>query len=326
MLTALNHYLETIRNNLSLDLSEEREIISELETHIEDSVEEMEKAGLSEEETTEKCLGILGSAKLVAHQLYEAHSQGSWKQALLASSPHLLFGLLFALNWWHHAFWLSAMLVLTFGATLYGWLHGKPTWVFSWLGYSLLPILIAGICLRYLPLAWSLWVIPFYFLLALWWLGYIVVQTLKRDWLFSSLMLLPIPAIIGWFLVVAPEGRVSEYSIQCLYDFTPWIALTFMALSLTIIAFIRLRKRWLKTAFLAISGLLTLGMVAYYAEGRLSLPAFLVLIVLMWVFFLVPPLLKHRIRWLRNSCQYPVTVPEISVIQSRHEVHQRGNL
>jgi len=154
MLTALSHYLEIIRNNLSLDLSEEREIISELETHIEDSVEEMEKAGLSEEETTEKCLGILGSAKLVAHQLYEAHSQGSWKQALLASSPHLLFGLLFALNWWHHAFWLSAMLVLTFGATLYGWLHGKPTWVFSWLGYSLLPILIAGICLRYLPLAW----------------------------------------------------------------------------------------------------------------------------------------------------------------------------
>ena len=326
MLTALSHYLEIIRNNLSLDLSEEREIISELETHIEDSVEEMEKAGLSEEETTEKCLGILGSAKLVAHQLYEAHSQGSWKQALLASSPHLLFGLLFALNWWHHAFWLSAMLVLIFGATLYGWLHGKPTWVFSWLGYSLLPILIAGICLRYLPLAWSLWIIPFYFLLALWWLGYIVVQTLKRDWLFSSLMLLPIPVIIGWFLVVAPEGRVSAHSLQRLYDFTPWIALNFVALALTIIAFIRLRKRWLKTAFLAISGLLTLGMVAYYAEGRLSLPAFLVLMGMMWVLFLVPPLLKHRIRRLNHSRQDPVTALGTSILQGRHEIHQRRGL
>ncbi len=37
-------------------------------------------------------------------------------------------------------------------------------------------------------------------------------------------------------------------------------------------------------------------MVAYYANGRLSLPAFLVLILAMWGLFLIPALLERRIR------------------------------
>ena len=123
----------------------QKEIISELETHIEDEVEEMKEAGLPEEEATETCLGLLGSAKLVAHQIYEAHSQGSWRQALLASMPHLLFGLLFALNWWQYVGWLSLALLLVLGMAVYGWWHGKPTWFFSYLGYSLLPVLVAGL-------------------------------------------------------------------------------------------------------------------------------------------------------------------------------------
>ena len=295
---ALSHYLENIRNNLKLDLSEEREVLSELETHIEDRFQELREAGLSEDEATETCVGLLGSAKLVAHQLYEAHSQGTWKQALLTAMPHLLFGGLFALNWWQHISWLSAILLLVLGTTVYGWWHGKPTWVFSWLGYSLLPVLAVGLLLLYLPKGWSLLAIPIYFPLVLWWLYYILAQTARRDWLFSSLMLLPMPIIIGWFLAVAPEGRINEYSMQRIDIFAPWIALSFLALALTIVAFIRLRQRWLRIVLLIISGLLTLTMVTYYAHGRLSLPTLLGLILVMWGIFLIPPLLE---RWLRNS-------------------------
>ena len=111
MIAALSHYLENIRNSLRLAPSDEREILSELETHIEDRLQELTEAGLPEEEAAKTCVGLMGSTKLVAHQLYEAHSQGTWKQALLASMPHLLFGLLFALNWWHYMGWLSVMLV-----------------------------------------------------------------------------------------------------------------------------------------------------------------------------------------------------------------------
>lgn len=293
---ALSQYLEYIRANLRLDLYQEREVIHELETHLEDRLQELKESGLSEEEATETCLGLMGSAKVIARQIYEAHSQGTWKQALLASMPHLLFGLLFALNWWQYIAWLSAVLGLVFITAAYGWWRGKPSWVFPWLGYSLLPVAVVGLLLLYLPKGWSWVAIPVYIPLALWWLYYIVEQTIRRDWLFSSAMLLPIPIIAGWVLAIEPEGRFTEYSIPRVYDFAPWIALSFLVLALTIVTFVRLRKRWLRTILLIVSGLLTLTMIGYYTEGRLSLPAFLVLVLAMVGLFLIPALLERRVR------------------------------
>ena len=296
MTSTVEHYLESIRDNLSLDLFEEREIVNELETHIEDRIEELKKAGLSEEEAAQTCQGLLGSAKMVARQIYEAHSQGSWQQATLAAMPHLLFGLLFALNWWHHLGWLAAVSVLVIGTTIYGCRHRKPNWVFPWLGYSLLPVAVVGLLLPYLPEG-LLWVgVVLYIPLTTWWLYYLVDQTVRRDWLFGSVMLLPAPIIAGWFLAVEPQGRFTEVTLQRAYDFAPWIGLSFIALALTIAIFIRLRQRWLRAALLVISGLLILAMIAYYTEGRLSLPAFLFLVLGMVALFLIPALLERRIR------------------------------
>ena len=305
MTTLIGHYLENLRSNLRLAPSDEKEVINELETHIEDRLQELTESGLSEAEAARTCIGLLGSAKLVAHQIYEAHSQGTWKQALLASMPHLLFGLLFALNWWQHIGWLSALIVLILAITVYGWWHGKPAWIFPWLGFSLLPVLAIGLLLIYLPKGWSLLTVPLYFPLALWWLYYLVAQTTRRDWLFSSLMLLPLPIIIGWFLTIAPEGRLNEYTTQRVYFFAPWIGLSFMALALTIAAFIRVRQRWLRIALLFISGLSTLAMVAYYARGGLNLSTFLGLILVMWGIFLIPPLME---RWIRRGVMGTVKI------------------
>ena len=296
MTTSLAHYLNDVRDNLRLDLSTEREVINELETHIEDRLQEMRQAGLSEEEAANTCVKLLGSAKLVARQIYEAHSQGSWRQALLASMPHLLFALLFALNWWQGIGWLSITLVLVLSMAIYGWWHGKPTWLFPWLGYSLLPVVVAGLPLLYLPKGWSWLAIVLYIPLALWLVYSIIVQTIKRDWLYSSLMLFPIPIIIGWFLAVELEGRFPEFSMQRLHDFAPWIGLSFLALAAAVATFFRLRQRWLKIAILVVSGLLTLTMVAYYPDGRLSLTAFLVLMLVMLGLFLSPALIERKIR------------------------------
>ncbi len=301
MVTVLSHYLDSIRDNLRLDLSTEREVISELETHIEDRLEELKDNGLSEEEAADTCVGLLGSAKLVARQMYEAHSQGSWQQALLASAPHLLFGLLFALNWWQGIGWLLVMLALVLAAAIYGWWHGKPTWLFPWLGYSLLPVVGAGLLLLYLPKGWSWLAILVYIPLALWFIFSIVVQTIKRDWLQSSLMLFPVPIIIGWFLAVGLEGKFPEFSAQRLQDLAPWIGLSFLALAASVVVFIRLRQRWLKVAILVVTGLLTLAMVAYHAEGSLNWPAFLILILVMLGLFLSPALVERKVRhrWQR---------------------------
>ena len=301
MVTVLSHYLDSIRDNLRLDLSTEREVISELETHIEDRLEELKDNGLSEEEAADTCVGLLGSAKLVARQMYEAHSQGSWRQALLASAPHLLFGLLFALNWWQGIGWLLVMLALVLAAAIYGWWHGKPTWLFPWLGYSLLPVVGAGLLLLYLPKGWSWLAILVYIPLALWFIFSIVVQTIKRDWLQSSLMLFPVPIIIGWFLAVGLEGKFPEFSAQRLQDLAPWIGLSFLALAASVVVFIRLRQRWLKVAILVVTGLLTLAMVAYHAEGSLNWLAFLILILVMLGLFLSPALVERKVRhrWQR---------------------------
>ena len=301
MPTALSHYLENIRDNLRLDFFEKKEVINELETHIEDRLQELKESGLSEEEATKTCLGLLGSTKLVARQIYEAHSQGSWRQALLASMPHLLFGLLFVLNWWHHIGWLFAILILVLGAIVYGWWHGKPAWVFSWLGYTLLPVAVVGLLFPHLPEGW-LWVaVLLYIPLALWWLYYLLDQTVRRDWLFSTLMLLPLPIIVGWVLAIEPQNRLADYNMQRVHEFAPCIGLSFLALALTIVTFTRLRQRWLRIGLLFISGLLTLTMIVYYADGRLSLIAFLVLVLAMGGLFLIPALLEQRIRKSKND-------------------------
>lgn len=296
MIAALSQYLDSIKDNLRLDLIAEKEVIDELETHIEDEFQEMREAGLSEEEAADACIKLLGSAKLVARRIYEAHSQGTWKQALLASMPHLLFALLFALNWWQGIGWLVVMLVLVLGTAIYGWWHGKPAWLFPWLGYSLLPVVIVALALLYLPKVWSWVAILIYLPLALWFVLAVTIQVIKKDWLYSALMLLPIPIIIGWIFTVGKEGKFLEFSLENIRNFAPWIGLTFSALALTAAAFIRLRQRWLKVTLLLISGFLVLTMVAFYAEGRLGLPAFLVLALVTIGFLLIPALMERRIR------------------------------
>ena len=296
MTTALSSYLSSIRHNLRLDPLSEREVINELETHIEDELQELKEAGLSEEEAANTCVRLLGSAKLVALQIYEAHSQGTWRQALLASMPHLLFGLIFALNWWRGGSWLLIMLVLILGTVVYGWWHGKPSWLFSWLGYSLVPVAVAGLLLLYLPIGWSWLAILLYIPLAVWLLYSITVQITKRDWIYSSLMLLPVPIIISWFIAVGLEGRFPEFSIERLYNYAPPIGLSFLVLAATVATFIRLRKRWLRVAILILSGLITMTLVAGYAWSRLGLPTFSVLVLLMLSVFLIPALLEPRIR------------------------------
>jgi hypothetical protein len=296
MTPELTQYLESIRVKARLEHSEDNGVMRELKAHIEDRLHELTESGLTEEEAIKTCLGQMGNIKSIARQIYEAYSQGSWKQVLLASMPHILFGLLFALNWWHYPTWISFVLVLILATTVYGWSHGKPAWVFPWLGYSLLPVLAVGLLLLCLPPRWSLLALPVYFPLALWWLFHIIVTTTRKDWLLSSLMLLPIPIIIGWFLAVTQTGRLTDYSQERLDYFAPWIGLSFMILAMTIAVFIRLRQRWLRVSLLSISGLLTLGLVGYYSTGRLNTLTFLGLILVMWGVLLGPPLLERFLR------------------------------
>jgi hypothetical protein len=292
MTSELTRYLESIKYRSRLGSPDDNRVMRELEAHLEDELGELTSSGLTEAEAVQVCQRQMGDVELIARRIYEAYSQGSWTQVLLASMPHLLFGLLFILNWWHYAGWVSLVILLTLAAAVYGCLRGKPAWVFSWLGYTLMPVVILGILLLYLPDVWSMLILLIYLPVAMWWLIRLIINTVKKDWLFSSLMLLPLPIIIGWFLAISPAGKFDETSLRRLNDFAPWIGISFIALGLTIAVFIRLRQRSLRIGLLAASGLLTLSLVVYYTTGRLNMLTFLGLVLVMWGVLLVPPLLE----------------------------------
>jgi hypothetical protein len=294
---ALSKYLDNIKVNLRLDLASENEVLDELKSHVEEEFDGMIEAGLSEEEATNSCIRLLGSSKLIASQIYEVHSQGTWKQALLASTPHILFAALFALNWWQGIGWVTVTLAIVLGIAIIGWLHNKPMWLFPWLGYSMAPVLAAGLLLLYLPKVWSWIAILIYIPLALWLIFSVTIKTLKRDWLCSALMLLPVPIVIGWFLAVEQDGNAFLPSAEYIRQFAPLIALSFLALAGVAAAFIRMRKRWLKTTLIVASQLTLLILVTCYAQGRLALPASALLTVAMGGLLVGLFLLDRRIRY-----------------------------
>lgn len=295
MKTKLTQYIQNLKDHLTMDPASEKDVIHELETHVEDSCQELQNSGLSEDDALEKCLTQLGSAKIVAHQIYEANNQGTWRQALLAALPHLIFAIIFALKWWIDINTLPVMFVVIHGIAIYGWYHGKPYWLFPWLGYSLFPIVAAGVSLLYLPEAWA-WItlslyIPFVLLL----LSLITIKILKRDWSYSLLMLLPAAAFIGWLLAAGQKPGFPNLKITFMYGFAPWTSLTFLVLAISVALFIRLRQRWLRVTTLTTSGIIV-SIVIILASNQLGPASFISLILLILSFLLVPAFVERKIR------------------------------
>jgi hypothetical protein len=308
VLTELRQYLASIGAKLKLDSSSEKEILWELYTHFEDRVEELEETGVSEEEATKLAAECFGSPQTVAGALNEAHSSNNWAQAIVAALPHLLVALLFALRQWHNIFWLVAILGSIVVAVVYGWRRNKPDWFFSWLGYAILPLLMVGFILLILlgqalsllstnlPYGWWVWLAALVYFPIMWWLLIpLAVQTIRRDWLLGSVMVLPLPAIAGWFLAVRQEEGVSGGGNQpFLHGLEPWIALSFFTLAGIVILFVRLRQRPLKTGVLLIAGLAILSLLACSSAG-LNFSNFVVLILVALFLLLGPALLGNRL-------------------------------
>ncbi len=294
MSVELSQYLRTVRENLRLNPKEESEILREIESHVEDGCEEIRSKGFSEKEALEKCLQLLGNAKTVATRIYETHNQGTWRHALLASLPHLVLALLFTLNWFAGINWLIITLGGVVVVSIYGLMHGRSTWLFPWLGYSLLPVVAIGLAFLYLPTAWAWVTLALYIPIVLWLLSFIAIKFLRRDWVYSALMLLPVPTIVGWFLASnSPHPTGLKWGF--LYENAPWTGLTFLLLGLSVALFIRLKQRWLRVTALIISGLTT-SVVITLASKQLGLAAFFGLTLLLLVFHLIPAVVERRVK------------------------------
>jgi hypothetical protein len=280
------NYLSSLKEYLKLDPHTKDEVIRELEGHIEDRIADLEKDGLSENEAKENVVRFLGPPKLVAQQIYEVYSQGSWRQSFFAALPHFLIAILFAMQWWHHTFWIATTILLVIGTIIYGWCHGRPTWLFPWLGYLLVPVIVIGILFIYLPGNWTTFAVLAYLPVALFLVVMVARQTLKQDGLFLSLMLLPLPIVLGW--TVALNINNSYVVLNKINETAHWIALSFAVLALTVAVFIRLRKRWLKTGALLIPVLLVLLLVALDTSNSMGFIGWF-LLTLLTIFIILGP-------------------------------------
>ena len=269
----------------------------ELYTHLQDKTRELEKQGLSKEEAARIAIKSLGSPELIAQEIYETHAQGSWKEAFFSALPHFLVALLFASYYWQNVVCLSIVLTLTVSIAIYGWHQGKPIWLFPWLGYYLMPVVVTGILLLNLPQGWG-WMAAFIYIpLALFAFIYIMRQTARRDWLYASLMLAPMPVIFAWFLTLGTGNELlaSDIWMARLQTKAPWIVISFIALAAATIGFIRLKPRRYKIISLSIPPLVILLLVTL--ASRVSIDFWGCLILLFSLFAFATPV------WLEARAQ-----------------------
>ncbi len=288
-MTELQQYLGDIKRQLRLEPTSEREIIRELETHIEEESEELCEAGFTPEEATKIVTARLGSSQSLARGIHRVHCRGAWLQALLTALPLLLIALTFAFHLWYD--WQCVALLSTsiVGFAIYKWRRDRPVWLYPWLGYCFLLLLLLPLFLwGGLPHLWFWLLLPVYIPLALWLVCFIVVRVIRRDWLFASVMMLPLPVVISWLITL--EGKGGIYSEQAMQNSSTPIALTFLCLGLAIAISTRLRQRWLKIGLL-----LTATLAILIAILIVNGPAFLALAFFLTSLFFTPKLLERRI-------------------------------
>lgn len=332
MLPEIRGYLDEVKSHLRLDPATEMQVMRELYGYFQEKMDELQEAGLSEKEATRAAIQSCGRTRVIARRMYEAHSKGSWMEAVQAFLPHFIIAGLFLTHLWLHP--LVALVAFSFivGVTLYEWWHGKSSWLYPWVGYSLSLLLIVGYASRHIfmeatssilwrqgtfPSVWVLMLISALCLFAIWIIVRTTVRVARRDWILASLMLVPLPIIGGWLLNLERVGGLFQGSSKALHLSDTSMALALITLGLTSAVFIRLRQRVLKVGALVSIGSIAMAMIAHNLWGDQSFLGLLGTSLLLVILLLSPALLEAKIghgeqrgeAWWENSCfEYPSTM------------------
>ncbi len=305
-------YLDEVRTHLYLDPRTERKVISELSTHFDEKVGDLREQGLSEEEAARSAVDSFGDARRIARLLYEAHSRGSWMDALIGCQPHFIVAALFATHVWR----MPLLLGTAFGAivliALLAWRNGGVTWAYSWMGYAAVPLLLLGGYLSLDPWSrtvsfvlsgqgvpaplWHLGLLGVLDLFILWLVAATAVAVARRDWLLLSVMLLPLPVVGLWLMTVLPTPGFLTDTLRGLEArFARWDAsmgYVFVLLGATTALFVRLRQRSLKVLAVIVLGIIGGALAARTLWGGLGLFRTLAVAFFLFLFLTVPLLLR----------------------------------
>ncbi|MCH9040008.1 MAG: hypothetical protein IIC23_11520, partial [Chloroflexi bacterium] len=280
MTPRIRGYLDQMGKQLHLYPQERQEILNEFEAHIEDRVNELIENGLPRDAALNEALRALGKSDLIAGQLYEVHSRVSWYHTALATLPHLLLSLVFALRLWTAPVWVISMLVLALTITIIGWRKGRPRWTYPWLGYCLVtPIVSWGLAMSAvgygawgvvangaLPLSIPIYAASFIYISFSVWIVIRIVRVIaKPDWLMGSLAVLPIPFLGFWFFYFYNGGDLLQSDVSVLKEVDTSVAIVFLIIGLATAAFFRISRRVARVALLAITApsLIVLAWISY---------------------------------------------------------------
>ena len=308
-------YLVEVRSHLHLDPPTERRMISELTTHFDEKVGDLEAQGLSEGEAVRSALSSFGEARSIARLLYEAHSRGSWTDALIGCQPHLIVAALFVTHVWRMPLLLGTAFAAIVVIALLAWRNGSANWVYSWMGYAAVPLVFVVCYLSLDPLSRTVWFFlsgqgvpaPFWHLgllgvldlLALWLIAATAIAVARRDWLLLSLMLLPLPVVGLWLITVTQSAGVLVDALRGLETrFSRWDAAmgyVFAVLGVATALFVRLRQRALKVAAVIAVGIIGGAAAARTLWGDLGLFRTLAIALCLLLFLTVPLLIRTMV-------------------------------
>lgn len=312
----IKDFLEELKSYLKLDPLTEKQIIKELSTYFQDKMEEFKGKGLSENEAIRAAIESFGRARNIAKLAYQAHSSGSFTDALLAALPHFLAAGLFASHLWQNFGVLMGMLIVFVMVTLFGWWIGRPRWIYTWIGYSLSPSVIGTYLM--IPIFNStiselahqdvsmqkIWIalgIFLFFVFTVWIFIYTIIRVIRRDWILVTLMLVHLPIIGGWLLTLEQKGGLLNADLAVLHFANVPMAITLLVLGLASASFIRLRSRPMKVGALMIIGPIALSLFVYAVIGYPGMLRLLGVSLLMLIFLLAPALLDMWLtRFFRN--------------------------
>jgi hypothetical protein len=304
-------YLEEVKARLHLDPHTERRVISELHTHFQEKMIDLQEQGFPEKEAARQALATFGDARSIARLTYEAYSRGSWTEALLACQPHLIVAALFATHVWRNPILLSAAFLAIVVIALMGWRRGSPDWLYSWMGYAVLPLLIVsylsidpvGQTLNFYvhnvgspaPL-WQLASLAVLYLFTVWLIVHTAVTVARRDWLLVSLMLLPLPVLGIWIITVSQSSGFLLEALRSLETrFSQWdsrMASLFLFLGVSTVLFVRVRQRSLKVGSIIAVGIVGGAIAARCLWGDVGLFRLLAVSLGLLLFLTIPLLLR----------------------------------
>ncbi|MDD2252103.1 MAG: permease prefix domain 1-containing protein [Dehalococcoidales bacterium] len=300
-------YLEEVRSHLYLRTDVEKQLIAELDSHLQQNIEERLNQGQTKDEAIFQAIQAFGKAEEVARLLYEACCKGTWTDALKLSLPHFLAAALFISSPLHKAEFLLLLYGVFISVSFFGWLRGKPDWLFSWLGYTLLPVFAGGFLLAptisqalrsafgngAFPSAGLTAEVAIYYLLAIWLVLRISIKVIKRDWLLASLMLAPLPIVGCWMFHVQQAGGFYT-GVEYEYFNQP-VSQALMVLGFTSVLFIRMRRRVLKAGVaITVSAISMMG-VAQSLWGDIGFFGLMGLSLVSLIIFIIPAITSAAI-------------------------------